>query len=36
MDTTENKQPGTEQDIDIVVIVRYLWSKRKLLLKVVL
>ncbi len=33
MDTTENKQSGAEQDIDIIAIARYLWSKRKLLIK---
>lgn len=33
MDTVENKLPETEQDIDFIAIARYLWSKRKLLLK---
>lgn len=33
MDTTENKLPETKQDIDIVAMARYLWSRRKLFLK---
>ena len=33
MDTTKDKLPETEKDIDIIAIARYLWSKRKLLLK---
>ncbi len=33
MDTTKDKLPETEKDIDIIAITRYLWSKRKLLLK---
>lgn len=33
MDTSKDKLPETEKDIDITAIARYLWSKRKLLLK---